>query len=446
MPETSWLRSRRVVTAQGLHPAAVRVDGGRIAAIEPWEGVPAGAPAEELGDLVLMPGLVDTHVHCNDPGRGDWEGFANATRAAAAGGVTTLVDMPLNSVPATTSRAGLEGKRQASAGRLWVDLGLWGGVVPGNAGELATLAAGGVRGFKAFLAPSGVEEFPHVAGGDLDAALPALARLGLPLLVHAELPAQLGDWQAGDDRRSYGAYLATRPPAAEAAAVRLLAELCARHSAAIHVVHVACAEAAAEIAAARQRGLPLSGETCPHYLTFAAEEIADGATAWKCAPPIREASQREALWQALADGTLSLVASDHSPCPPALKRLEQGDFAAAWGGIASLQLLLPALWTEAQRRGHGVERLAEWLAASPARLAGLASRKGAVAVGYDADLVAWDPEATFAVRGAELLHRHPVTPYEGRRLQGVVRRTWLRGALTFADGMLTGPPRGEILS
>ena len=454
------MRSRRVVTPEGVRAATVVVREGRIAAVGAWEDEETGGGGEvvDLGELVLMPGVVDLHVHANDPGRAEWEGFEHATRAAAAGGVTTFLDMPLNSVPATVDRAGLAAKRAAAAGRLSVDVGLWGGLVPENApagasagddDELGALWREGVFGFKAFLAPSGVEEFRAVGEEELARALPLLAALGAPLLVHAELPARLDEgWGAGADAarcRSYAAYLASRPPEAEAAAIDLVARLAGAAGARVHVVHVSSAEGVAAVRRARRAGMALSAETCPHYLCGCAEEIADGATAWKCAPPVRDARHREALWQALGDGDLDLVASDHSPSPPAGKRLDAGDFARAWGGIASLQLLLPATWTEARRRGFGIERLAEWLCAAPARVAGLAGRKGALAPGHDADLVAWDPDARFTVDPARLYHRHPVTPYAGRELAGVVRRTWLGGVEVFDGAAVAAPPRGTLL-
>lgn len=445
------IRSRRVTTPEGLRPAAVVVRGGRIARVEAWEAVP-DEEVLDAGDSVLMPGVVDLHVHADDPGRAEWEGFEHATRAAAAGGVTAFVDMPLNSVPPTTSRAGLAAKRAAADGRLAVDVGLWGGLVPENAppagelaaddGEVAALWREGVLGFKAFLAPSGVDEFPAVGEDELRRALPLLARLGAPLLVHAELPARLDlAWgEAADDARcrSYAAWLASRPPAAEAAAIALVAAIAGEVGARVHVVHVSSAEGVEAVRRARQRGLAISAETCPHYLVGCAEEIADGATAWKCAPPVREARHREALWRALAGGDLDLVASDHSPSPPAGKLLDRGDFARAWGGIASLQLLLPLTWTEARRRGFGLERLAEWLCAAPARTAGLAGRKGAIAPGHDADLVVWDPDARFTVAPDRLYHRHPVCPYAGRELAGVVRRTFVRGVEVFDGESVTG--------
>jgi allantoinase len=419
------LRSRRVVTPDGTRPAAVHVEAGRIARVAAWADVPEGVPLVDAGDDVVMPGLVDTHVHVNEPGRTEWEGFATVTRAAAAGGVTTILDMPLNAVPATTTVAALDAKRAAARGRSVVRVEYIGGVVPGNVAELEGLAAAGVRAFKCFLSPSGVDEFPHVSEADLRAAFPTLARLGLPLMVHAEAPALLLDAPAGGSRR-YLDYLGSRPAQAERAAIALLVALMEEVPAPVHVVHLSSSTSLPLIADARARGLPLSVETCPHYLTFAADEIPDGATEFKCAPPIRRATEREALWQALLDGEIDLVVSDHSPCPPSMKD-SRGDLFAAWGGIASLQLSLSAAWTGARARGASVARIAEWMCAAPARLAGHAGRRGAIAEGCDADLVVWDPDASFVVDAARLHHRHAVTPYAGRELYGVVKATYVAG-------------------
>ena len=401
--------------------------------------------ALDVGDLIVLPGLVDTHVHLNEPGRTDWEGFDSGTRAAAAGGVTTIVDMPLNSIPATTTADGFAAKVHAARRRCHVDTAFWGGVVPGNAGELEPLARAGVLGFKCFLSPSGVEEFEHVTEPDLREALPIIARLRLPLLVHAELPARLLEPDAQADSRSYPTWLASRPPAAEEAAIELLIRLAREYRAHIHVVHLASAGAVRALVAARAEGLPISVETSPHYLTFCADDITSGATAFKCAPPIRGRAHRDGLWQALSDGHLDLVATDHSPAPPDLKRLEDGDFVAAWGGIASLQLGLSAVWTGARARGIGIDRVASWMAQAPATLAGVHGRKGSIAVGRDADLVIFDPDVEAIVDPARLHHRHSVTPYAGMRLRGQVHKTILRGAMIYDDGTFPLPPRGELL-
>jgi allantoinase len=442
------IRGRRVVTAEGVRPAAVHVAGGVIDRVAGHDDA-AADQVVEVGDAVVLPGLVDTHVHVNDPGRADWEGFEHATRAAAAGGVTTVVDMPLNSLPPTTTVAALEAKLAAAAGRYHVDTAFWGGIVPGNLGELPDLVAAGVLGCKAFLVDSGVEEFPRVGVAELEAAMGTLRAAGAPTLVHAEAPgpieaAAAAVERSGADRRAYRTWLDSRPDRAETEAVAAVAELAGRSGARAHIVHLSSAEALAPLRAAGRAGARVSAETCPHYLTLAAEEIPDGATEHKCAPPVRGAANRERLWAALADGSIATVASDHSPCSPDRKHLDDGDFLAAWGGIASLQLALPLVWTAARARGHTLVDLARWMAAAPARLAGLDGRKGAIAAGRDADLVVFDPDAAFRVDPASLHHRHPVTPYAGRMLHGVVLETWLRGRMVHDRGRFA-PPTGTAL-
>ena len=440
------LRSRRVVGphgSAGIGPATLRIEGGRIAAVIRGTGpgaLPSEVPLCDVGDRVIAPGLVDCHVHVNEPGRTDWEGFASATRAAAAGGVTTLVDMPLNCIPVTTTRAALEQKRRAAAGQLHVDVGFWGGVVPGNAGELAGLAEAGALGCKAFLVHSGIDEFPNATEDDLRAAMPILRDAGLPLLAHAELDLG-GAPEAGGDPRRYARYVRSRPAAWEDAAVALLIRLARETGCAVHVVHLSSASSLPQIARAKDEGLPFTVETCPHYLCLEAEAVPDGATEFKCAPPIRDHENREALWWGLARGMIDFVVTDHSPCTPALKGRERGDFAAAWGGIASLQLGLPAIWTEARRRGHGLAEISTWMSARPAVLAGLARRKGRIAPGFDADLVVWNPEQELTVAAERLHFRHKISPYLGRRMMGRVEATLLRGRLVY-DG--AGHPAGPI--
>jgi allantoinase len=443
------VRSRRVVLPEGERAASVHIEDGIITRIAGYDAdEPAGARLCDVSDLVLSPGLVDTHVHVNEPGRTEWEGFDTATCAAAAGGVTTIVDMPLNSIPATTTVAALHAKQLTARGRCHVDVGFWGGVVPGNAGELDGLIDAGVRGFKGFLVPSGVDEFPAVDEGDLRLALPILARRDVPLLVHAEDPSRIT--QPADP--TYQAFLASRPADAERDAIRLMIRLAKEFRARVHIVHVSSAEGVAAIAEAKADRVPITAETCPHYLTFAAGEIPDGATEFKCAPPIREASHRAALWHGLASGALDLIATDHSPAPPALKT--PGDFTRAWGGIASLELSLAATYTslKSQRSTLRVESpvsllclLAGWMSAAPAALAGLATRKGRIAAGFDADLVVWDPDAAFAVNPARLQQRHKLTPYAGRSVFGTVLTTFVRGECVWDKNGLARANGGRLL-
>jgi len=443
------IRGRGVVTSDGIRAAAIHIAEGRIEGLAEFGDVPRGAEVIDAGDLLVLPGLVDTHVHVNEPGRTEWEGFGTATRAAAAGGVTTLLDMPLNSIPATTSGAALQTKREAATGQTWVDVGFIGGVVPGNARALHHLAEGGVLAFKCFLVPSGVEEFQHVGEWDLREAMPILASLGLPLMVHAELPGPIDDASrslGGADPRRYATYLASRPSAAETQAVTMMVELCEATGARTHIVHLSSAESVPILRHARARGLPLTVETCPHYLAIDAEQIPDGATEFKCAPPIRDRANRDALWDALVRGDMDMIVSDHSPCPPSMKQRESGDFFTAWGGIASQQLGAPVIWSEMYERGLPVGCLVRWMSEAPARLAGLEGKKGRIALGYDADLVLWDPDGEQVVEPEMLLHRHPITPYLGRRLKGVVEATYVGGELAYdrRSGPVATPP-GRLL-
>ncbi|WP_243713035.1 allantoinase AllB [Actinomadura sp. 6K520] len=436
------IRSRRTVLPEGERPAAVSVRGGRIAAISPYEsGDPPGAVVD-LGDVALLPGLVDTHVHVNEPGRTEWEGFATATRAAASGGVTTLVDMPLNSLPPTVDPAALAAKRAAAAaaGACAVDTGFWGGAIPGNLASLRPLHDAGVFGFKCFMSDSGVPEFPPLPPDGMRDAFREIASFGGLVLVHAEDPASLAAPAGG----GYAEFLASRPPSAERRAVERVVRLAEETGARAHILHVSAADCLDVLAKAQADGLPVTAETCPHYLTLTAEDAR--SPAYKCCPPIREAANREALWQGLASGTISCVVSDHSPCTPELKR---GDFATAWGGISSLQLGLPVVWTAARARGHPLHSVVRWMSEAPAALAAVPG-KGAIAVGDDADLIAFAPDETFTVTPPALHHRHPGTPYEGRTLAGVVHTTWLRGVPVTGSpttgSPTTGAPAGRLLT
>ena len=401
----------------GERPVTIRADEGRIVEIGPYDP----SQADDWGDVALLPGLVDTHVHLNEPGRTDWEGFQTGTAAAAAGGITTLVDMPLNCSPVTTTAAALAAKRQAAQGKLSVDVGFYGGLIPGSERHLAELLDAGVLGVKAFLCPSGLDDFPAATEKELRAAMPLLAERGVPLLVHAELVREVRRAPVG---RKYADYLASRPASCERQAIELMIDLCQATGCRVHIVHLADAGCLPALRAARAKGLPLTVETCPHYLTFAAEEIADGATAFKCAPPIRSAENRAQLWEGLRSGIIDLVATDHSPCPPELKVLKEGRFDVAWGGISSLQLSLPAVWTEASQRGFALTDVVRWMSVNPARLVGL---EHGIQVGEPASLTVFDPDARLVVEGSQLLHRHKLTPYEGRTLRGVVRATYVRG-------------------
>jgi allantoinase len=447
-------RSTRVLTPDGLAPATLLVEHDRITAVRNWADVPAVDRLHDFGDFVLLPGLIDTHVHINEPGRTEWEGFKTATRAAAAGGVTTLVDMPLNCVPETIDAAALQAKRGAAGGQAWVDWAAWGGVVRGNAEALTPLAEQGVPGFKCFLIHSGIDGFPWVDEAGLRLALDRLRGTDLPLLAHAELAGPVNAAtealnREGADWNKYPTYLASRPDEAETDAIALLIRLAEEFGTPIHIVHLSSARALPMLAEARARGLPITVETCTQYLWFAAEEIPDGATEFKCAPPIRGAANREALWGALAEGLIDMVTTDHSPCPPAMKRRQEGRWDLAWGGIASLGLALPVLWTALSRRGlrinAGFECVGEWMGAAPARLAGLAGRKGALAAGADADIVVFDPDAVWTVKYEDLHFRHKLSPYLAAELKGRVLETWLRGELLYSVGHFADAPRGREL-
>ena len=437
--------SRRVVTPEGVRPAAIVVDGEKIHAVVPVDRVPAGAQTHDFGKAAILPGLVDSHVHINEPGRTEWEGFETATRAAAAGGYTMLIDMPLNCIPSTSDVPALELKRAAARGKCHVDWAAWGSVVHDNQDHIGPLAGAGVRGFKCFLIHPGTAEFTMVTEPELRAALPYVARTGLPLLVHAELPGpveQATAALANADWRSYTTYLKSRPDEAELSAIRLLLSLCREFRFRLHIVHLATYQALDMLREARADGLPVTVETCPHYLHFCAHEIPDGATLRKCAPPIRSRENREKLWQALREGVIDLVATDHSPCPPAMKQLESGNFKAAWGGIASLSVALPVMWTEASARGFTLREIARWMAEAPAKLAGSEASKGKLVAGMDADFVVFEPEAEFLVTPERLHYRHAVSAYLGETLRGRVKSTYLRGKMVCREEKFTDNPLG----
>ena len=440
------IRGRQVVLPSGIAPAAIHIAGETITAVTDYDTVPAGCELIQADDdSIVMPGLVDTHVHVNEPGRTEWEGFATATRAAAAGGTTTLIDMPLNSIPPTTTVAGFEEKLNAARGQCYVDVGFWGGVIPGNTDELEPLFAAGVVGFKCFLVHSGVDEFPNVTEADLRRAMPVLTKLGAVLIVHAEVPGPIEEHGTHGAARDYETFLSTRPRAAENQAIAMMIRLSREYATRVHIVHHSSADALPALRAAKESGVPITAETCPHYLAIVAEDVADGATEFKCCPPIRERENREQLWKALQDETIDMIVSDHSPCPPEMKLRETGDFISAWGGISSLQLRLPIVWTEAQRRSFSVVDLARWLCAAPVALVGLQNRKGTLAAGYDADLMIWDPSKSFIVEGEKLHHRHKLTPYEGRELAGVVERTFLRGRQIHVAEKVSDQPLGDLI-
>jgi allantoinase len=440
--------SRRVVTPYGIIAAALLVEDGRILDVVPPGQLPSQISVRDFGDAAILPGLVDSHVHVNEPGRTEWEGFRTATRAAAAGGYTLLVDMPLNCLPPTTTVAALEAKRKAASGQCHVDWMPWGGVVSDNQEHIESLATAGVSGFKCFLIHPGIDGFSMVTEPELRAALPHVARTGLPLLVHAELPGPVDAATrqlAGADWSKYATYLQSRPDEAELSAIRLMLGLCREFHFRLHIVHLATSQALDMLRAAKSEGLPVSVETCPHYLHFSSDKIPDGQTLFKCAPPIRSPENREKLWQGLREGVIDLVATDHSPCPPEMKRLRERSFRTAWGGIAGLSLALPVMWTEAGGRGFALPDIARWMAEGPARLAGCETRKGRIAENFDADFAVFEPETEFIATEDHLHYRHRLSTYLGEKLRGVVKATYLRGDCIFGDGEFPGEPKGREL-
>lgn len=433
------IRAPRVMAGDGEAAGSIAIRNGRIVQVAPLDAkFKAACEVEFDADVVVLPGIVDSHVHVCEPGNTEWEGFATATRAAAAGGITTLVDMPIDSVPATVTVDALETKRAAARHQSHVDVAFWGGSVPGNLREMRQLRESGVLGFKCFLIDPGVPDFLPLDAAGMEQALAVARELDAPLLVHAE-SAQAAPATAAISGRKYADYLRSRPKEMENLAVAQVIEAARKTGGHAHVVHLSSSDAIAMIASARRAGTRVTAETCPHYLTLAAEEIPDGATASKCSPPIREASNRDALWRGLREGVIGSIVSDHSPCTVAMKEVSSGDFGAAWGGISSLQLSLSLVWTEASRRHHSLREVVSWMAEGPAKLAGLPN-KGKIAPGFDADFCVLAPDASFVVDPNRLHHRNPLTPYAGRTLLGVVRETWLRGEpINFRE------PRGQLL-
>ena len=437
-------RSNNVVTPDGVKPAAIHCRDGKIIAVTARDVISQDAVIEDFGDLVLMPGLVDTHVHINEPGRAEWEGFETATKAAAAGGITTLIEMPLNSSPVTTTVEAFQEKCFAAEGKIFVDCGFYGGLIPGNTDQIEPLIEAGVFGIKAFLIHSGIDEFPNVTEPDLRAAMPIIAKRNMPLLVHCELNAENSP-SLFRNPKSYEEYLLSRPRKWEHDAMSLMLRLSEEYNCKVHIVHVSSSDAIPILEQARGQGLPITTETCPHYLYFTAEEIPDGDTRFKCAPPIRECENKEKLWKALKNGVLDFIVSDHSPSPPSMKLLDTGDFQRAWGGIASLQFGLSIVWTEARKRGFKVSDLAQWMSHNPAKFVRLENYKGTIAPGHDADLVVWNPNQSFIVQPSTTFHRHKLTPYEGKKLFGTVVATFLRGEKIFDGGKIVGKPAGTVL-
>lgn len=446
MMESFALHSTRVLTPSGLEEATVFVGSNKITSVVSGPLKRQGTKIEDLGNSVIMPGLIDSHVHINEPGRTDWEGFNSATRAAAAGGITTLIDMPLNSSPVTTNVASLNAKLETAKKSLHVNCGFYGGLVPGNYTDLEGLVKGGVFGIKTFLTLSGIDDFPNVGEHHLNKALPLLKKLNSILLVHAELDEPHDDqFLLESSPTRYGAYLKSRPRSWEDNAILLMIKLCEQHGARTHIVHLSSSNSIEPLRKAISRGLPISVETCPHYLVFADEDITDGQTLFKCAPPIREKENREKLWQAVKAGIISFVVTDHSPALPSMKELDSGSFKKAWGGIAGLQFSLPATWTDAVKRGFSIQDIAVLMSNNVAKFLQLDNRKGSLKPGYDADMVVWNPEEKFLVTRECIEHKHKITPYAGMTLSGVVERTYVNGNLVFKASGFHALNKGELL-
>jgi len=436
------IASQRVLTLEGEKPAAILIKGEKILDVVSIENIPENCPTEEMGNNMIMPGLVDAHVHINEPGRTDWEGFETATKAAAAGGITTIVDMPLNCIPVTTTVDALNQKIIATKDQLWIDCGFYGGLIPDNIQDLESLADAGVLGFKAFLSPSGIDEFPNISEKHLREALHILAKKGIPVLVHAELE---NGATSSEENKTYKYFQESRPKSWENNAIKLLIQLCREFNVHIHIVHLSSADILPEIAQTRKDGFPLTVETCPHYLHFSSERISDGDTRFKCAPPIWNGENRENLWAGLEEGIINFITSDHSPCTPELKNLEAGNFEKAWGGISSLQFALPVIWTECKQRGYSLEQLINWMSKQPAKFIGKDQQKGQISPGFDADLVCWNPDKKYIIKKEVIHHKNKLTPYEGESLYGVVNATFLRGQKVYENGQFLGKSKGKII-
>ena len=436
------IASQKVLTLEGEKPAAILIKGEKILDVVSIENIPENCPTEDMGNNVIMPGLVDAHVHINEPGRTDWEGFETATKAAAAGGITTIVDMPLNCIPVTTTVDALNQKIIATKDQLWIDCGFYGGLIPDNIQDLESLADAGVLGFKAFLSPSGIDEFPNISEKHLREALHILAKKGIPVLVHAELE---NGATSSEENKTYKYFQESRPKSWENNAIKLLIQLCREFNVHIHIVHLSSADILPEIAQTRKDGFPLTVETCPHYLHFSSERISDGDTRFKCAPPIWNGENRENLWAGLEEGIINFITSDHSPCTPELKNLEAGNFEKAWGGISSLQFALPVIWTECKQRGYSLEQLINWMSKQPAKFVGVDDLKGQISPGFDADLVCWNPDKKYIIKKEAIHHKNKLTPYEGESLYGVVNATFLRGQKVYENGQFLGNPKGKII-
>lgn len=436
------IASQKVLTLEGEKPAAILIKGEKILDVVSIENIPENCPNQDMGNNVIMPGLVDAHVHINEPGRTDWEGFETATKAAAAGGITTIVDMPLNCIPVTTTVDALNQKIIATKDQLWIDCGFYGGLIPDNIQDLESLADAGVLGFKAFLSPSGIDEFPNISEKHLREALHILAKKGIPVLVHAELE---NEATSSEENKTYKYFQESRPKSWENNAIKLLIQLCREFNVHIHIVHLSSADILPEIAQTRKDGFPLTVETCPHYLHFSSERISDGDTRFKCAPPIWNGENRENLWAGLEEGIINFITSDHSPCTPELKNLEAGNFEKAWGGISSIQFALPVIWTECKQRGYSLEQLINWMSKQPAKFIGKDQQKGQISPGFDADLVCWNPDKKYIIKKEAIHHKNKLTPYEGESLYGVVNATFLRGQKVYENGQFLGNPKGKII-